>query len=347
MEYRQEKIKRGITPLLWALGAFAFMIAIGSFGFMFLDGHFNFLDSLYMTVITVSTVGFHEVHPLTEEAKIFTIFLILCSVIIYGSMVSTVTVYIIEGAFQKNLKKYRVNKKIKKLEGHVIVCGFGRNGKQASADLYEHGYPFVVVDKEDSRIEEIEMLENYICLKGDATDEEILSLAGIKSAKALITAMPSDAVNIFIVLTARELNPKLKIISRCSDARAESKLRRAGADNIIMPDIVGGQKMARLIAQPDIVEFLDKILLQATSEVNLEEISCECIQSESKGKTIKELNVRGELGVNIIGIKNEQGEYLYNPPGNTVLTPGKQLFVLGNPHQISSFRKLLSAELEK
>lgn len=336
------KIKRGTIPLFWALGVFTILIFIGSFGFIIIDG-FSFIDSLYMTVITISTVGFQEVHPLSDNAKIFTIALVLSSVVIYGTMVSMVTVYIIEGAFQKNLKKYRVNKKIRKMKNHVIVCGFGRNGKQACVDLKSHEYEFVIIDKEDTRIEEIEMHEDYMCVKGDATDEEVLNLAGIKSAKALITAMPSDAVNIFVVLTARELNPKLKIISRCSDARAESKLRRAGADNIIMPDIVGGQKMARLVAQPDIVEFLDKILLQDTFEVNLEEVSCSCMQSKNEGKTIKELNVRGNLGVNIIGIRNEQGEYLYNPPGDTLLTHGKQLFVLGDPQQIAFFRKQLAS----
>lgn len=341
MSYRNSKITSGITPLLWALGAFVCVLFIGSLGYMLLDNHFSFLDSLYMTIITISTVGFNEVHPLTQDAKIFTIFLILSSVVIYGYMVSTVTIYVVEGAFQKNFKKYRVSKKIQKLNNHVIVCGFGRNGKQASLDLKEHSQEFIVIDKDDERIEEIENIENYMCVKGDATDEEILCLAGVKTAKALITAMPSDAVNIFIVLTAKELNPSLKVISRCSDARAESKLRRAGADNIIMPDIVGGQKMARLVAQPDIVEFLDKILLQATSEVKLEEISCECLESASHGRTIKELNVRGDIGVNIIGIRDEQGEYLYNPPGDTVLTKGKQLFVLGNPHQIAALRKQL------
>ncbi len=336
------KKKQGIFPLFWALGAFVLVLVTGSIGYMLIDVRFSFVESLYMTMITISTVGFQEVYPLTDVGKIFTICLVLSSVVIYGYMVSTVTAYVIEGAFQKNIKKYRVDKKIKKLQGHVIVCGYGRNGKQATVDLKEHHQDCVVIDKDEKRIEMLKEIPNSMYIQGDATDEHVLLEAQIKNAKALITAMPSDAVNVYIVLTARELNPNLRIISRCSDALAESKLRRAGADNIIMPDLVGGQKMARLVAQPDIVEFLDRILLQSSSEVNIEEIFCENLSDTVEGKSLRELDIRKNLEVNIIGIRNEDGTYFYNPPGGTMLTKGKYLFVLGHRGQIDALRRLLT-----
>lgn len=338
---KKEKVRQGIVPLVWTLGAFFVVLIVGSVGYMLIDERFSFVESLYMTIITIFTVGFQEVYPLSTTGKIFTIFLVLSSVIIYGYMVSMVTAYVIEGAFQKNLKKYRVNKRIEKLNGHVIVCGYGRNGRQAVADLREHEQEYIVIDKDEARIETMRDNPKCMYIHGDASDERVLLAARIKHAKALITAMPSDAVNVYIVLTARELNANLRIISRCSDALAESKLRRAGADNIIMPDIVGGQKMARLVAQPDIVEFLDQVLLQSATEVNIEEIFCERLDTSIEGKSLKELNIRKGLEVNIIGIRNEDGTYLYNPPGGTMLTKGKQLFVLGHRRQISALRKLL------
>ncbi len=334
-------IRQGLRPLLGAFGLFCTMLLVGSIGYMLLDERFTFLDSLYMTVITIATVGFTEVYTLTEASRIFTIFLILSSVVSYGYLVSTVTAYVIEGVFQKNIKKYRVNKKIEKLQGHVIVCGYGRNGRQATIDLKEHNQEYVVIDKDEERIKILQETPQSMYIQGDATDERVLLEAQIQNAAALITAMPSDAVNVYIVLTARELNPSMKIISRCSDALAESKLRRAGADNIIMPDLVGGQKMARLVAQPDIVEFLDQILLQSSSEVIIEEIFCERLANCIEGKTLRELGIRKDLEVNIIGIRNEDGTYFYNPPGGTMLTRGKQLFVLGHRSQINALRKLL------
>lgn len=338
---KNKKIRQGIFPLFWALGAFFLVLIVGSIGYMLIDVRFSFVESLYMTIITISTVGFQEVYPLTNAGKIFTIALVLSSVVIYGYMVSTVTAYVIEGVFRKNLKKYRVNKRIEKLQGHVIVCGYGRNGRQAANDLREHKQNYVVIDKDEARIELLKENPQSMYIHGDASDERVLLAAGIQRAKALITAMPSDAINVYIILTARELNPNMRIISRCSDALAESKLRRAGADNIIMPDIVGGQKMARLVAQPDIVEFLDRILLQSAAEVNIEEIFCERLDASIEGKSLKELNIRKGLEVNIIGIRNEDGTYFYNPPGGMMLTRGKQLFVLGHRGQIAALRKLL------
>lgn len=337
---RKKHISKGIRPIVLALILFAVVLLVGSTGYMFLDPRFTFVEALYMTVITISTVGFQEIHPLTDASKIFTIGLIITSVAIYGYLVSIVSSFVIEGAFRKNFKSYRVHKKMKRKRGHVIVCGYGRNGKQATVDLEEQGQDFVVIDLDEEVFLEVEKSKGLFVL-GDATDENVLLKARVEYAKALITTMPSDALNTFVVLTARELNPHLKIISRCSEIQSESKLRRAGADNIIMPDIVGGQKMARLVTQPDIVEFLDKVLLQSVTEVNLEEVFCDNLASSVEGKTIKELNLRKLLNINIVGMRNEDGTYIYNPPSDTVVANGKQLFVLAESSQILALRRLL------
>ena len=317
------------------------VLTVGTLGFMYINESYSFVDSIYMTVITLSTVGFSEVHPLTPAGKIFTILLIFSSFGMFGYILSTITRFILDGVFRRNLKDYRVNRKIEKLNNHVIVCGYGRNGRQAIHELLEHGEQVVIIDKSESAIESIRENPNLMYLQGTAHQEDVLEKAGVKQAKALITAIPNDADNVYVALTARELNPKLRIISRSSNTQSDSKLKRAGADNVIMPDRIGGQRMAKLVVQPDVVEFLDFILLQSSKEVKLEEVSCEDLASCFEGKSIRELNVRDKSGANIMGLKDAQGKYVYNPSPEIKLTKDAQLFVLGNPTQIDSLKKLL------
>ncbi len=317
------------------------IVAVGTAGYMLLHKGLSIIDALYMTIITITTVGFQEVYPLTETGKLFTICLILGSFGIFGYLASTVTRFILDGVFRRNLKDYKTVKKINKLKKHVIVVGFGRNGRQASLELLQHGETVVVIDSEDSSIEKIRAVPGLLPVQGDATLEEVLDMAKIKEAKALITATPKDAENVYVVLTAREMNPSLRIIARSSNSQSDNKLKRAGADNVIMPDRLGGQHMAKLVAQPDIVEFVDNILLQSTEGVKLEEISCRDLSGCFVGSSIKNLNVRNRSGANIIGLRNEDGTYVYNPSAELVLNNKQYLFVLGNKQQISSLKDIL------
>lgn len=339
----KEKIwEENIRTLSIAMFFLVLAVSIGTVGFMLLNEAYTFIDALYMTVITITTVGFKEVHPLTDMGKLFTVFLIFISFGIFGYIASAVTRFILDGVFRRNLKDYRVVRKIEKLNGHVIVCGFGRNGKQASLELIEHGEQVVVVDSNEDAIDRVRLFPDLLFIQGDATQEEILEMANISEAKALITAIPNDASNVYVVLTASEMNSKMKIISRSSNSQSDTKLKRAGAHNVIMPDRLGGQQMAKLVAQPDVVEFLDNILLQSTKGVKLEEVSCRELADCFIGKSIRELNVRDRSGANIIGLKDEAGSYIYNPSPEIVLDEKFHLFVLGNKEQVYNLKQFLS-----
>lgn len=321
------------------IGLFVIVIGGGTFGYMYLEDY-SFINSMYMTFITVTTVGFAEVMPLSDTGKIFTIFLICSSLGVIGFIVSSFGKYIVEGFLTKRIKDYKINKKIMKSKGHVIVCGFGRNGRQAVIELLEYKETVVVIDKSEERIEMIkELNENLLYVFGDATHDDDLVKAGINNAKALVTAMPNDADNVYVVLTARELNPDLRIIARASDLNADIRLKRAGADNVVMPDRIGGVRMAKLVASPDIVEFVDKIFLQSS---RIEIVPCEAMASSFESSSIKELNIRNKSGANIIGVKDGDGQFIFNPSSDFLLKNDQQLFVMGSDDQVVALRELLS-----
>ncbi len=330
-----------IKALLTAGGLLVLTIAIGSAGYIVFEGY-RFVDAVYMTVITMATVGFREVVPLSDAGKIFTVFLIIFSLGIFGYVITQVTRIVFEGVLHQSYKAYQLRKKIVKLEDHVIVCGFGRNGYQACVELAEHGEQFVIVEKRDHVVSRILEDPELLYVQGDASSEEVLDAAQIRKARALITALPNDADNMFVVLTAAEMNPALKIISRASDFRSDTKLRRAGATNVIMPDRIGGQRMAKLVTQPDVVEFVEYILLQRSKDVQLTEINCNKLAVSNYKKTIRELKLREKSGANLVGIKTAEGAYLFNPSPDIEITPADKLFVLGSPTQVEQFKSILT-----
>lgn len=300
---------------------------------MFIEGY-SLIDALYMTVITLSTVGSEVVHPLSPNGKVFTIFLILSGVGVLAYAASIFAEELISGKLMQRYKKRNVENKIKKLEGHVIICGFGRNGRQAARKLTTYNKPFVVIEKNVTKINNHKGLENVIFIEGDGTQDDILEKAQIRAASSLIAALPSDADNLFIVLSAKQLNPKLRIISRASDRPSIKKLKIAGAQNVIMPDKIGGEHMASLIVTPDLVEFIDKLSVDSSVGINMIEVAVDDFDKKYIGKTFKELNVRGLTGCTIIGLKGENGEYQINPAYETVLKSGDYFIILGRPEQI-------------
>ncbi len=295
-----------------------------------------------MTIITVATVGFQEVHPLSNDGKLFTAFLIITSFGTFAYAVSSITNYISDGEFREYFKNKKVNSAIEKLDAHVIVCGFGRNGKQAAHVLKKHNTRFVVIEQKKDIVAAINHRFSDLVLEGDATLDEILLRAGILKAKALITTLPMDADNLFIVLTARTLNPKLTIISRASEDNSDKKLKLAGADNVIMPDKLGGAHMASLVMKPDVMEFVDYITGQGGDNIRLEEITFANLSGEYQNKTIRDLEVRNKSGANIIGFKTAQGEYIINPSADTMIIPDAKLFVLGTTDQIVKLKELFA-----
>jgi voltage-gated potassium channel len=309
------------------------VIVIGIIGYSMLG--FTISEAVYQTIITIATVGLEEVHQLDNHGMWFTSFLVVVSIGIFFYAVTSFTRYIVEGVFRNTYKDSKVKRRIEKLSDHVIICGYGRNGKQATIELSEHQVKVVVVERDADTVQLLRETNGMLYVEGDSTDEEVLKLAHLESARALITTLPTDADNLFVVLTARELNPNLKIISRASVDNADVKLKRAGASNVIMPDKLGGQSMAKLVAQPDVVEFIELILLQSMESVVLEEISCNKIASCFEGKSLIELDIRNTSGANIIGMKRKDNSYLINPVPETTLSSSDKLFALGSRAQIN------------
>ncbi len=320
-----------------------FLLTGGTIGYHLIEG-WSILECLYMTVITIATVGFREVKPLSEGGMIFTIGLIISSLGSLAYVSVALARFVFDGELANYIKTYRVDKKILKLKNHVIIVGYGRNGEQAAIELQENGVEFVLIDKRDNVISRIRENSELLYIKGDATHEEVLEQAGIYRAKAMIVTTPTDADNVFVVLTARSMNPSLTIISRASEIESQMKLKRAGATNIIMPERIGGQRMAKLVHQPDVVEFLEYILLQKSMDVSIEEISCRNLAKCFVGKPLEELKVRDTSGTNIIGLKLSGARYLFNPTPDTILSRNDQLFVIGTSDQVRSLRSVMEKD---
>ena len=317
------------------------IVLIGIVGFMSIE-KFSLLDAFYMTIITVATVGFQEVHPLSESGRLFTAILIITSFGTFAYAITSISQYVLDGEFNRYFKNYRVNTVIQKLENHIIICGYGRNGKQAAQVLKNSSQKFVVIEKSTELYSKFSPTNIDLFVEGDATQDEILIKAGIEKAKALITTLPIDADNLFIVLSARAINPKLTIISRASDDNSDKKLKIAGATNVIMPDKIGGAHMASLVMKPDVIEFVDFITGQGGDNIKLEEITFENLPEEYKNKSIRELEIRNKSGANIIGFKTEAGEYIINPSPDTKMIHDAKLFVLGTNEQIKKLKELFA-----
>lgn len=314
------------------------IISVGTSGYM-LFFNYSFVDALYMTIITITTIGFGEVHPFDTGEKLFTIGLILSSLFTFGYAVSSFSEYLISGQFFKQLKQRRVQQQIEKLKGHCIVCGYGRNGKQAIVTLQNYGRDLVVVEQDKELIEELEA-ENVLTIEGDATSDEVLLKAGLKNASSLITALPSDADNLFVVLTTKQLNGSCKVISRASNESSYKKLKFAGANNVIMPDKLGGGHMASLVVTPDIVEFVDRLTFEGDTNANLKEISVNDLPKEYINKTILDLDLRKTTGCTAIGFKTSNGDYIINPDASTKLQRDTFLILLGRSEQIKQLKEI-------
>ncbi|MFC2111551.1 potassium channel family protein, partial [Bacteroidota bacterium] len=324
--------------LRYALFLMVVILFVGIFGYMIIEKD-SFFDALYMTTITVSTVGFGEIHGLSNAGKLFTIFLISTSWFTLAYAISIITKYFVEGQMQHIFRKYRNNIEMKRKDKHVIIVGYGRNGQQAVQDLLAHKHSFVVIEKDHELISNNQTTEISFW-EGDATEDEVLIAAGIQRAKAIVATLPIDADNLFVVLTARSLNPNLNIISRATNIASEKKLRTAGADHVVMPEKVGGEHMASLVLKPDVVEFLDHISFQGEAQTNLEEIICSNLPEEMINNSIYDLGIRQKTGANIVGFKTPDGEYIINPTPDTKMIANTKLFVLGTPQQIELMKEI-------
>jgi len=314
-----------------------FILVIGVLGYRYLS-NYDWVDAFYMTIITVTTVGFSEVRPLDAGSKIFTVFLIIASVFIFAYAISVITEYVLGRNSLQLLKKKKVKNQINSLSNHVIVCGFGRNGIQASERLKAFKKPFVIIEKEKEIIERYQ--NDLLFVEGDANDDEVLSEAGISKAKFLITALPDDAANLFVVLSARQMNKNLFIISRASLATSQKKLLLAGANKVIMPDKIGGDHMASLVVMPDLITFMDKLSVEGEHTTNLEEVAIEDFADQVDCNSIRDLDLRNRTGCTIIGYIEPDGNYIINPEADLILQPKSKVIVLGRPEQIRKLNQM-------
>ncbi len=328
----QKKIFFAILLLLlvFLTGAMTFTFAFG----------FSIVDAIYMSIITISTVGFKEVEPLTNAEKLFTSGLIVSSIFIMGYALAVFSEYILSRNNFENLIQKRVEKKIRKMNDHVIVCGYGRNGQQAVHKLLAYKQQFVVIEKDEEVVEKY-YSELVSFVLGNANEDEILKKAGIEKASTLISALPNDADNLFVVLSARQLNKGLKIISRATEETTLKKLKLAGANNVIMPDRIGGDHMASLVVTPDLIEFLDNLSVSGDDDsMNVEQVPFSKVCPEGKEMAIKDLDLRKETGCSIIGYKTPEGEYIVNPEPSLVLKRDSKLILIGRPQQIEKLKKI-------
>jgi voltage-gated potassium channel len=314
---------------------------VGVVGYMVIEDY-SFVEAFYMTIITISTVGFKEIRELSDLGRYFTSFLILVSFGTFAYTLSLISQYLITGTLQRYYKKYRMNAKIEKLEGHVVICGAGRNGMKALQTLLSYHKKVVIIEQDPEIIEELRD-EGLYFIEGDATEEEALVKAGIHNASALVSSLPKDTDNVFVVLTARELNPDIRIVSRCLSDSSESKLKIAGANAVIMPDKVGGARMAGFIINHNINRFLDTLALQNGNEVYLKELSVNHIDTKETPKTIDAVLEALNTSCKIVGIMSPEFEYIVNPKGTYQIPEDSQLIFFGSMEEIANLEEYFSA----
>ncbi len=327
-----------MKKILFSLGLLIAILMIGTFGYMWIEDS-SFLDGLYMTMITITTVGYSEVVHLSPAGKLFTMVIIFLGVGFVLYLVSKITETVVEGGLQRILGRITMEKKVAKLKDHYIVCGYGRIGKEICKSLKENNRTFVVVERDRQEVKRIDN-KGYFVLEGEASDDEVLLQAGIKQAKGLIAVVSSDADNVYIVLSARGLNPDLFIMARSSGVEGtETKLLRAGANKVVSPYFIGAIRMAQLVVRPTVVDFVD-LTVQGELGLRLEELSVSA-RASFVNKTLMGSDLRQRFDVIVVAIKSQLGEMLFNPSPHTEIREGDTLVVLGKHDNI----KALEVEL--
>ena len=306
-------------------------LAIGVLGYMLIEG-WSFHDALYMTIITVTTVGFGEVHPLSASGRIFTSLLILGGVGGIFYTLTTLIQYVMEGPFQNVMRRRRMNSRIHQLTNHFIICGYGNVGAQIAREFSREKVPFAVIELDEKSVEQATS-DGFLVLQGDATDEDMLKEAGVERARGLVAASGSDADNTYITLIAKELKPGILIVARANTSGSESKLRRAGADRVIDPHVIGGRRMAMLALRPLVVDFIDTVTTGRDAQLFLEDVEI-TDTSPLAGLTIEQGGQRLKGGFTVLAIKKKDGRLLPNPPKETFVELGDQLVVIGTRDEL-------------
>src|ERR1035441_1860988 len=320
---------------LYILVAIATTLLIGTVGFSLIGGYHPF-DAFYFTLTTMTTVGYGD--PFSRAARIFNAFLIIRGVTTIFIAMGAMTQTIIELEFGDAMGKRRNKRMIDKLKDHYIICGFGRVGRGAAAELQHAGVPFVVVDSLPDRVERA-MLSGMLAVAADATHDETLHQVGIERARGLVAALSTDADNLFVLLSAKGLNPKLYVAVRAAEEGAEEKMRRAGADAVFAPYSITGHRLAQSLLRPHVVQFLDFTTKDIAMDISIEQVRVSA-DSEVAAKTIREMQLRRNMGVIVMAIRRHDGSMLFNPPADTSVEAGDYLIVMGKQEDLTALEGL-------
>lgn len=297
-------------------------------------------DAAYMTVITLATVGYGETHPLGNRGRLFTIALILMGVVTIGFIVNRFTEALIQGYFQEGIRLRQQRRLMESLSEHYILCGFSRTGRQIAKEFRAEGVPFVIIDSEIESVRKAQA-EGFTLYQGDATLDETLYKVGIERAICIVAALPSDAENLYVVLSAKTLNPNIRAIARASTEEAVQKLQRGGADAVISPYITGGKRMAAAALRPQVMDFVDGILTGADRQLYMEEVLLDPAICPYLGETLQKARLRSQTGALVLAIRRTDGTLIGGPTGDTILLPGDLLICMGTAEQLRSLNQII------
>ena len=318
------------------------LLILGSIGYTITESNnptkdWSLLDAVFMTVITLTTAG-HTLMGMSEGGRIFTMFLLIGG---YGVFVYSVTIaiaFLIEGQLLSIFKQRKMIRTVEKLSDHYIICGLGDTGIHVLEEMLKSDVNFVGIEVDEERLEHLEETLEFLYVEGDATDDDVLIRAGVKQAKGLVTCLSRDQDNLFVVISAKNLNPKIRVVSKAVENNSPDKLITAGADEVVLPDHIGGIRLASGILEPHLIDFISKMQQSRHTARFAESI----VQDDSKlaGIPLRESNIQGETGLVVIALRSKDGQYIYNPSGEWVIDAGDALFVIADPRQLQLLNKL-------
>ncbi|MFQ5650494.1 MAG: potassium channel family protein [bacterium] len=339
--HTQFTLSTPLTPsrrMGYTVGFLLALLVAGSFGYVYFEG-WRFGEALYMTIITLSTVGFQEVRPLSEAGRAFTLVLIVVGFGTVGYALGNLSAFFLEGQLKELVRARKMEKILQTIKDHIIICGYGSEGRHAAEELRRSGAAVVIIERAPALVEKLQN-EGKLVVLGDATDDDVLLKAGVTKAKALIAAVHEDSQNVFVTLTARGFNPNLILVAKAADEATVAKLLRAGATKVISSAEIGGRRMASVLLRPKVVNFLDVVTGNQELALRLEEIDISA-GSSFIGKSIRDLHIRGRAGTLVIAYHREGQPIRINPSADTVVESGDVLIVLGNDSQVRTLREIL------
>jgi voltage-gated potassium channel len=336
----EQKYRRIQQELMIGTLALCGVLLTGTLWYRFIEG-WSWEDATYMTFVTLSTVGYGETRPLGSRGRLFTIALILMGIVTIGYIVNRFTEAVIQGYFQEGIRLRQQRRTMESLSRHYIICGFSRTGRQIAQDFAAEGVPFVIIDSEVELVRKTQAEEGYTIYQGDATLDETLILVGIERAICIVAALPSDAENLYIVLSAKTLNPRIRAIARASTEEAVQKLQRGGADAVVSPYITGGRRMAAAALRPQIMDFVDGIISGQGRELYMEEVLIDYKSCPFVGQTLGEARLRAQTGALVLAIRRASGELIGGPTADTILMTGDVMISMGTAEQLRALNQML------